>query len=89
MIIALDAMSGDFGVDVTVPAAQKALERHEDLELILVGQADALHTALSKHGLLEHRRLRVMAASEVVGMDEAPAKAMRGKKDSSMRVAIN
>lgn len=89
MIIALDAMSGDFGIEVTVPAARQALERHADLELILVGQAAALQAALAQHGLLEHPRLRVVDATEVVGMDEEPAKALRGKKNSSMRVAVN
>ena len=89
MIIALDAMSGDVGVDVTVPAARRALERHPSLELILVGQPSILKTAMSKHGLQAHPRVRVQEASEVVGMDEEPAKALRGKKDSSMRVAIN
>ena len=89
MIIALDAMSGDFGIEVTVPAAQRALERHPDLELILVGQEALLQSALAKHGLLQHPRLRVEKADQVVGMDEEPAKALRGKKDSSMRVAVN
>lgn len=82
-------MSGDFGIDVTVPAAKHALERDTALELILVGQPEALLPALAKHGLQEHARLRVEPASQVVDMDEEPAKALRGKKDSSMRVAIN
>ncbi len=89
MIIALDAMSGDHGVMVSVSAAQGALRRFPELELILVGQPDVLQPLLEAQGLNAHPRLRVQAASEVVGMDEEPGRALRGKKDSSMRVAIN
>ncbi len=89
MIIALDAMSGDHGIAVTVPAAKQALARHADLELILVGRPEPLRSALEAAGLAQEARLRIQPASEVVGMDEEPAKALRGKKDSSLRVAIN
>lgn len=89
MIIALDAMSGDHGAMVTVAAAKRALARHASLELILVGQPDQLSPLLARHGLQGHSRLSVHAASEVVGMDEEPARALRSKKDSSMRVALN
>lgn len=88
MIIALDAMSGDHGIAVTVPAARRALAAHPDLHLILVGQPDALTQALGSFGP-DRARVRIEAASEVVGMDEEPARALRNKKDSSMRVALN
>jgi len=82
--IALDAMSGDHGPGVIVPAALKALHEFDDIELILVGDESQL-TPLTGN----NTRLRIQHASQVVDMDEAPAQALRGKKDSSMRVSIN
>lgn len=87
--IALDAMGGDHGAVVTVPAALKALEREPDLKLILVGRRGDLDAELKRCGASESDRLTIHHASEVVGMDEPPADALRKKKDSSMRVAIN
>ena len=87
--IALDAMGGDHGPSVTVPGALAALRAHSDLHLILTGQQEILHAALARHGKYDHTRLTIQNATEVVGMDEPPAQALRGKKDSSMRVAIN
>jgi glycerol-3-phosphate acyltransferase PlsX len=89
IIIALDAMGGDHGVCVTVPAALAALQKQPDLTLILVGQEEVLRAEIARLKAAEHPRLRVHHASEVVAMDEPPAQAMRLKKDSSMRVAIN
>lgn len=89
--IAVDAMSGDHGHEVAVDAALSCLMENSELRLILVGDESALESALRQRkpaaGLME--RLRLQHASEVVGMDESPSKALRGKKDSSMRVAIN
>ncbi len=87
--IALDAMGGDHGPAVVVPAAKAALSRRSDLDLILVGRQDQLDPLLRQHGLAENERLRVRHASQQVEMDESPALALRGKKDSSMRVAVN
>lgn len=85
--LALDAMSGDHGQAVVVPAALEALRDHSNLSLILVGDEATLTRTAGKHGFGE--RLRVQHASQVVAMDELPSKALRGKRDSSMRVAIN
>lgn len=82
--IALDAMGGDFGVEVVVPAALEALSRHDELELILVGDETRI-----KSRAPAHPRLSIRHASQQVEMDESPSKALRFKKDSSMRVAIN
>src|SRR5262245_36915226 len=82
-------MGGDHGPHVTVPAALAFQARHPDVEIILVGRADALGQALEAHGAAARARPRVHPATEVVGMDEPPAQALRYKKDSSMRVAIN
>jgi phosphate acyltransferase len=82
-------MGGDHGPHVTVPAALAFQARHPGVEIVLVGLASALEQELKQRSAAPGARLRVHAASEVVGMDEAPAQAMRYKKDSSMRVAVN
>lgn len=87
--IALDAMGGDHGVSVIVPAAQQALREYNDLALILVGQPAAIEPELKAWKASERERIRIQPASEVVGMDELPSQALRNKKDSSMRVAVN
>jgi glycerol-3-phosphate acyltransferase PlsX len=82
-------MGGDHGPRVTVPAALAFLARLEDVEIVLVGLRGALESELAARGARPGPRLRVHHASEVVAMDEPPAQAMRYKKDSSMRVAID
>lgn len=81
-------MGGDFGPPVTIPAALQALQQHPDLQLVLVGDADRINDALKNHTYDTHR-LSIHHASQQVGMDELPSQALRFKKDSSMRVAIN
>ena len=87
--IALDAMGGDHGVSTTVSAACQLLQETPQAKLILVGQQDVITAALREQKLDVGPRLSIHNASEVVEMHEAPALALRGKKDSSMRVAIN
>ncbi len=87
--IALDAMGGDFGPRVIVPAAIKALEQHPSLALILVGNEKKLTKVLKGGSRSVSARLQIQHASEVVHSDEPPSQALRGKKDSSMRVAVN
>jgi glycerol-3-phosphate acyltransferase PlsX len=87
--IALDAMGGDHGPGVVVPAALSFLSRESGTHLILVGPREVLETELRRRNARESERLAVQHASEVVAMDEPPAQALRAKKDSSMRVAIN
>jgi glycerol-3-phosphate acyltransferase PlsX len=82
-------MGGDHGPRVTVPAALEFQARAAGVEIVLVGLREALEPELAAHGARTGARLRVHHASEVVGMDEPPAQAMRYKKDSSMRVAVN
>lgn len=84
--LAIDAMGGDAGLTVTIPAALDFLQEKPDAKLILVGNSEAIHTALNQH--IGHERLQIVHANEVVGMDEAPQSALKNKKDSSMRVAI-
>lgn len=87
--IALDAMGGDFGPSVTVSAAVHILKRHPDLKLILAGDRDTLESAISEVGGRLGDRLHIEHASQVVEMTDLPSHALRKKKDSSMRVAIN
>jgi glycerol-3-phosphate acyltransferase PlsX len=83
-------MGGDIGPDVVVPAALRVLETAGDsVRLILVGQEDALVGRLRQAKAGSDPRLVVRHASQLVSMDESPAQALRVKKDSSMRVAIN
>src|SRR3954470_19239582 len=82
-------MGGDHGPHVTVPAALEFQARMADVELVLVGVRDAIEAELRAQRAAAGARLRVHPASEVVAMDEPPAQALRYKKDSSMRVAIN
>lgn len=85
--IAIDCMGGDHGPSVTVPAALRFLDDHPAASLILVGREEVLQPLLGNRS--GNSRLRVVHATQVVEMDESPALALRGKKDSSMRVAIN
>ena len=89
--LAIDAMGGDYGPKTTVVAALLALRVNPNLHLLLVGDTAALQQALAAEKISagEYVRLQIMHASEVVAMDELPSKALRNKKDSSMRVAIN
>ncbi len=87
--IAIDAMGGDHGVQVTVPAALKYLQKHPNDTILLVGLPEAIEAELRAANTSVGSRLRIHTASEIVGMDESPQLALRNKKDSSMRVAIN
>jgi glycerol-3-phosphate acyltransferase PlsX len=79
--LAVDCMGGDHGPDVTLVACRAFLSHHPDAQLVLVGLADRLAS-------FEHPRARIVAASEVILMDDAVEVALRKKKDSSMRVAV-
>ena len=82
-------MGGDHGPHVTVPAALGLQARLADVELVLVGREEAIASELRACGAVAGARLRVHPAEEVVAMDEPPVQALRYKKHSSMRVAIN
>ncbi|WPB56009.1 phosphate acyltransferase PlsX [Xylophilus sp. GOD-11R] len=79
--LAVDCMGGDHGPRVTLAACRQFLEHYPDVSLLLVGQPDKLAG-------FSHPRATIVAASEVVTMDDAVEVALRRKKDSSMRVAI-
>ena len=87
--IAVDAMGGDHGPSVTVEASVRFLEETADAAIILVGREGDIRKMLDTIRSAALDRISVHAATEVVEMREGPASALRGKKDSSMRVAIN
>jgi len=87
--LAIDAMGGDHGPQVIIPAALLALASESDLSIILVGLTADIESELKALKAITGPRLRIHHASELVGMDESPQGALKNKKDSSMRVAIN
>ncbi len=82
-------MGGDHGPHVTVPSVIEYLRQDQETDIVLVGIQDAIEAELRACNTELSPRLRIHPASEVVGMDEPPALALRNKKDSSMRVSIN
>lgn len=89
LTISIDAMGGDYGPEVTIPAALDCLKNNPDLKLILVGDEAVIKQLLPQELADYQDRLTIHHASQCVGMDESPSKALKNKKDSSMRVAIN
>lgn len=92
MRIALDAMGGDHGIPVVLPAAEQALARHPKLEILLVGDESGMRSALAQHRQLDAAvsagRCTLHHADQVVTMEDKPSLALRGKRRSSMRLAI-
>ena len=87
--VAIDCMGGDHGTHVTVPAALNCLRRDPCTSVILVGNQEAIESELRRLRFGGDARLRIRHTTELVAMDESPALALRNKKDSSMRVAID
>ena len=87
--VAIDCMGGDHGPRVTLPAALDFVAREPDTQVVLVGLRDAIESGLRTLGAAPGARVRVRHASQVVETDESVADALRRKKDSSMRVAVN
>ena len=86
--LAVDAMGGDHGPKITVPASINALTRYDQLHIILVGDKELIEKEIQKNKYT-NTRLSIQHTTEVVEMDESPQSALKNKKDSSMRVAIN
>ena len=87
--LAVDCMGGDHGPSVTVPAVCAFLARDRAAHVVLVGDPAAIEPLVTASDESTRNRMRIQPATQVVGMDEPPAAALRSKKDSSMRVAIN
>lgn len=93
VIIAIDAMGGDFGPEVILPAAVRVLEKRNNVSIILVGDETVLSANAGQLNIdlagAYAGRIEIQHASQIVEMHDEPALAIRKKKDSSMRVAIN
>lgn len=87
--LTIDCMGGDHGPSVTVPAAVNFVRSHPDAHLMLVGIESAIRAQLKKLKAADNPALTVVPASEIVAMDDPVEVALRKKKDSSMRVALN
>ena len=87
--IAIDVMGGDYGIKVTVPASIEILQQFLEINIILVGNEIEIKKSLSKLKITNHPRLSILNAKESVEMDESPQSALKNKKSSSMRLAIN
>ncbi|PSB91650.1 Phosphate acyltransferase [Candidatus Pandoraea novymonadis] len=85
----IDCMGGDYGPSVTVPAAVLFVQSTYDVSLLLVGKEPAINEQLMKLQVTSHPRLSVINADEVVTMDDSVETALRRKKNSSMRIALN
>lgn len=81
-------MGGDFGPRHIVQASIACLLATPSLHLTLVGQSHLLEELIARHSGVDRSRLHVVHASEIITMDERPSQALRGKPDSSMRVAL-
>ncbi|MGL9722566.1 phosphate acyltransferase PlsX [Sodalis sp. (in: enterobacteria)] len=88
LTLALDAMGGDFGPAVTVPAALQALVSYPQLELLLVGNPAAINPLLVKTDSVLRERLTVIPAESVITSDAKPSQAIRASRGTSMRVAL-
>lgn len=88
LVLALDAMGGDFGPIVTVPASLKALSLYPELELLLVGNPDEISSILKKSNSLYLDRLTIIPAKSVISSNVRPARAIRISQDTSMRIAL-
>ncbi|QDY41637.1 phosphate acyltransferase PlsX [Candidatus Pantoea soli] len=88
LTLAVDAMGGDFGPCVTVPAALQALASHSQLVLLLVGDPDIISSFLAKADSSLLGRVQVIPAESVIASDARPSQAIRNSRGSSMRVAL-
>ena len=87
MAIAVDAMGGDSPLAVQIEAAVRAI-RDFAIEVVLVGAEDQISKKLKQHSYDQHK-LRIVNSTEIVEMNESPAQALRQKKNSSIRVAVD
>lgn len=88
LTIALDAMGGDHAPHEICKGAVMACREHADLEIVLTGDEEKVKPCLADASSEVLKRIRIVHATEVVEMDEQPATAIRKKRDSSMRVAM-
>lgn len=85
----MDAMGGDHGLRSTIPAVVRFLGDHSDAEIYLVGLEPEILAALSANGMVPNERLKIVAATQTITMDDPLEIALRKKKNSSMRLAVD
>ena len=88
MLLAVDAMGGDNAPLEICRGAVQACTEHEDLSIVLVGRRDALDPILEREEFAPKGRIHVVHAEESIAMDEHPALAIRKKRNSSIRIAM-
>ncbi len=88
LTVAIDAMSGDGGTAVIVDAVRTVLNQRDDVHLTLVGDPDLIESCIGQSPL-PNNQYSIVPSSEVVTMDDSAAVALRSKKKSSMRLAVN
>ncbi len=88
VVVALDAMGGDYAPVETVRGAVEAVAEHPEIKVILVGKEDAIREELERYTYSQDN-IEVKNATEIIEMGEVPTKAVREKKDSSLVVAMN
>ena len=89
LTVALDAMGGDFGPQVTVPASVQALLQYPELKVILFGDQSAITSQLSLLKHLNHPRISIVHCEHVIANDTRPSQALRRSQGSSMRAALD
>ncbi|WP_072054882.1 phosphate acyltransferase PlsX [Aliivibrio fischeri] len=89
LTIAIDAMGGDFGPQVTVPAAVQALSQFPELKITVIGDRDAISTQLTHLNYIPNSRFSIVHSESVIGNNTQPSKALRHSRGSSMRMAID
>jgi len=87
--ISLDVMSGDHGLDITIPAAVNYLNKNNDVFFLLVGDEKKIETHIKKYQEVDFSRIKIIHAPEVVKMDDSPIQALKTKNESSMRRTID
>jgi len=87
LTIAIDAMGGDVGVDATLPACAEFLKTYSDVQIVLAGDENILVELIHKYNI-NKQKIQIIHTSEVVSMDDSIETALRKKRCSSMRLAI-
>jgi len=88
LVIAIDCMGGDFGPSVTLPAVIKSLDKHPQVTFRLYGNVDLIQQKIHSLPNNKQERLRLFASKDDVLMNESPVVALKNKKESSMRMAL-
>src|SRR6056297_3360979 len=88
MLIAVDAVGGDHFPGNPVLGAIEACKDNEDIQILLVGPEELIQEELNKHTAV-HSRISVLNAPQIINMDEAPATAVKGKRQSSIVVGLS